>query len=249
MTPQQRQQGRSVEMTSMDLDVPIIQFVNVCKRYGEVDALVDLSFEIEKNDFMFITGPSGAGKSTLIKLLYFGERISSGSAIVDGVNLARISPKQIPMLRRRMGVIFQDFKLIPSKTVFKNIALVLEAAGVGSLSVIREQVLSVLKTVGLENRWASYPPALSGGEQQRVAVARAMVGKPNIILADEPTASLDPDSADRIFSLLTQMHARGTTVIITTHDKDLLKRGDSNIIYLKSGRIEGGATTSGGRMR
>ena len=227
------------------LHVPIIQFANVRKSYGNVDALVDLSFEIEENDFMFITGPSGAGKSTLIKLLYFGERISSGSAIVDGVNLARVSRKQVPLLRRRMGVIFQDFKLIPSKTIFKNIALVLEASGVGSLAVIRERVLSVLKTVGLEHRWASYPPALSGGEQQRVAVARAMVGKPKILLADEPTASLDPDAADRIFGLLKQMHAAGTTIIITTHDNDLLKRGGANILYLKSGRITTAAAGSG----
>ena len=236
-------------MIPMESDEPIIQFVNVCKQYAGTDALVDLSFEIKKNDFKFITGPSGAGKSTLIKLLYFGERITSGAAIIDGVNLARITRHQIPLLRRRMGVIFQDFKLIPSKTIFKNIALVLEASGVGSLATIREKVLSVLKTVGLEHRWASYPPTLSLGEQQRVAVARAMVGNPKIILADEPTASLDPDSADRIFSLLKKAHAQGATVVITTHDKDLLKRGDSNIIYLAAGRIAGGAVPDGRRIQ
>lgn len=216
---------------------PVINFFNVCKFYGKSDAIVDVSFTINKDDFALITGPSGAGKSTVIRIIYMGETISSGSVIVDGMNLLRITRYQVPLLRRKLGVIFQDFKLIPTKTVFDNVSLVLEAAGVKSKNIIRDGVMTVLETVGIGDRADSYPPALSGGEQQRVAVARAMVGRPKIILADEPTASLDPEAADAIYQLLQDAHARGTTVVVTTHDLNLLEKGGTRVIHLKSGRI------------
>lgn len=214
----------------------IIRFSGVTKHFGNVYALRDISFGVRKNDFVFITGPSGAGKSTLIKLLYMGERMSEGYAIVDGMNLARISRRQIPELRRRIGVIFQDFKLIASLTVFQNVALVMEAAGFKSRSLIRERVEDLLELVGLAHHSGAYPPTLSGGEKQRAAVARAMVGKPKIILADEPTASLDPAASERVLQLLRAAHARGATIVITTHDKDLLSRFDARVIYLEGGR-------------
>lgn len=214
----------------------IIRFCGVTKRFGEVYALRDVNFGIRKNDFAFITGPSGAGKSTLIKLLYMGERMSDGYAIVDGMNLARIPRKQIPELRRRIGVIFQDFKLIEALTVFQNVALVMEAAGFRSRSFIRQRVEDLLELVGLAHHSDAYPPTLSGGEKQRAAVARAMVGKPKIILADEPTASLDPAASERVLQLLRAAHARGATVVITTHDRELLSMFDARVIYLDQGR-------------
>ncbi|MBS3808620.1 MAG: cell division ATP-binding protein FtsE [Desulfobacterales bacterium] len=219
-----------------DIDSQIIRFYRVTKHFGETCALQDLSFNVRKNEFLFITGPSGAGKSTLIKLLYMGERMTGGYAIVDGMNLARMGRRQIPELRRRIGVIFQDFKLIDSRTVFQNVALVMEAAGFKSRSLIRERVEDLLELVGLAHHAEAYPPTLSGGEKQRAAVARAMVGKPKIILADEPTASLDPDASERVLRLLRAAHARGATVVITTHDRDLISRFDARVVYLESGR-------------
>ncbi|MCF8110377.1 MAG: ATP-binding cassette domain-containing protein [Desulfobacteraceae bacterium] len=218
------------------LENQIIRFSGVTKRFGRVYALRDVSFGIRKNDFVFITGPSGAGKSTLIKLLYMGERMSEGYAIIDGMNLARISRRQIPELRRKIGVIFQDFKLIGSLTVFQNVALVMEAAGFKSRSMIKERVEDLLELVGLAHHADAYPPTLSGGEKQRAAVARAMVGKPKIILADEPTASLDPAASERVLQLLRAAHARGATIVITTHDRELLSRFDARVIYLENGR-------------
>ncbi|MFW6012030.1 MAG: cell division ATP-binding protein FtsE [Desulfosalsimonas sp.] len=221
---------------SNTLENQIIRFSGVTKRFGRVHALRDVSFGIRKNDFVFITGPSGAGKSTLIKLLYMGERMSDGYAIIDGMNLARISRRQIPELRRKLGVIFQDFKLIGSLTVFQNVALVMEAAGFKSRSIIKERVEDLLELVGLAHHADAYPPTLSGGEKQRAAVARAMVGKPKIILADEPTASLDPAASERVFQLLRAAHARGATIVITTHDRELLSMFDARVIYLENGR-------------
>ena len=221
---------------SDSLDRQIIRFFGVTKHFGETYALRDVSFEVQKNDFLFITGPSGAGKSTLIKLLYMGERMSEGYAIVDGLNLARMGRRQIPQLRRKIGVIFQDFKLISNRTVFQNVALVMEAAGFKSRSLIRERVEDLLELVGLPDQADAYPPTLSGGEKQRAAVARAMVGKPKIILADEPTASLDPAASERVLQLLRAAHARGATVLITTHDRDLISRFNTRVIYLDGGR-------------
>lgn len=214
----------------------LIRLFRVHRRYGTLNALTDISLDIYKNEFVFVTGPSGAGKSTLLKLLYLGEPASEGQILVDGLNLARISRKRIPDLRRRFGIIFQNYRLIPTRTVFDNIALVLEAMGQKE-RLIRKKVKSVLRTVGLEDRGGALPPTLSGGEQQRVAVARAIVGSPKILLADEPTGSLDPSSADIIIELLQRYHRRGATVIIATHDQEMIRRTPGRVIHLERGRL------------
>ncbi|MCG6972739.1 MAG: cell division ATP-binding protein FtsE [Desulfobacterales bacterium] len=214
----------------------IIRLFHVHKNYGAVKALSDVTVDISKNDFLFITGPSGAGKTSLLKLLYYGEPVSEGQVLIDGMNLSRISHKRIPMLRRKFGIVFQDYKLIPTKTVFDNIAIVLETIG-KKRRFIEKKIRSVLRTVGMENSIHSLPPTLSGGEQQRIAVARAIVGDPKIILADEPTGNLDEDSATVILDLLKKFHTRGATVIIATHDKELIRKTGGRVIYLKQGRI------------
>lgn len=208
---------------------------HVHKQYGAKKALSDINLDVFKNEFLFIAGPSGAGKSTLLKLLYFGEPVSEGQILIDGMNLSRISHNRIPFLRRKFGIIFQDYKLIPTKSVFDNVALVLEAMG-RKRQLIRKKVNSVLRMVGMEERSKSFPQSLSGGEQQRVAVARAVVGVPGIILADEPTGSLDSESANIIVDLLKGFHTRGGTVIVATHDKELLRKTDNRIIHLKEGQ-------------
>ena len=215
----------------------IIQIFHVYKKYGGKNALTDVTLDIPKNDSLLISGPSGAGKTTLLKLLYLYEKASAGQILVDGMNLARISRKRIPFLRRKLGIIFQDYKLIPTKTVFDNVAIVLEAMG-KKRRLIRKKVKSVLRTVGMEERINSFPPILSGGEQQRVAVARAVVGDPIIILADEPTGSLDSDSANIIIELLKKFHTRGTTLVIATHDKELLNKIGGRIVHLKQGCLQ-----------
>lgn len=212
-----------------------IRMFHVHKQYGVKKALIDINLDIFKNEFLFITGPSGAGKSTLLKLLYFGEPVSEGQILIDGMNLSRISRNRIPFLRRKFGIIFQDYKLIPTKSVFDNVALVLEAIG-RKRQLIRKKVNSVLRMVGMEERSKSFPQSLSGGEQQRVAVARAVVGVPKIILADEPTGSLDSESANIIVDLLKGFHTRGGTVIVATHDKELLRKTGNRIIHLKEGQ-------------
>lgn len=209
---------------------------NVSKQYGKMEALSNLSLDVFRNDFIFVTGPSGAGKSTMIKLLYHGETTSSGYILVDGMNLARLSGKQIPMLRRKFGVIFQDFKLIATKTVFQNVALVLEVAGLKPKEIY-PLVMEVLEYVGIGDRADEFPPVLSGGEKQRVAVARAIVGVPKIVLADEPTGSLDPDSAAHIFRLLQAVHRSGATVIIATHDQQLISNHNGRVVRLEKGRM------------
>lgn len=224
-------------MTEIQKKNSIIRMFHIHKRYGPKHALADVTLDIESNEWLFITGDSGAGKSTLLKLMYRGEKTSEGQILVDGVNLSRITKKQIPMLRRKFGVIFQDFKLIPTKTAFENVALVLEVAGINN-NLIRKKVNSVLRNAGMENKMNSYPESLSGGEQQRVAVARAIVGDPKIILADEPTGSLDSKSAGIIMDLLKGYHTKGATIIIATHDKELIENTSSRILHLKDGRVE-----------
>ena len=215
----------------------IIRMFHVHYNYGPKKALIDITLDIAKNEFVFISGPSGAGKTTLLKLFYLGEVVSEGQILIDGINLARMSRKRIPLLRRKFGIIFQDYKLIPTKSVFDNVSLVLEAAGTRKRT-INKKVRSVLRLVGMEDRINSYPPSLSGGEQQRIAVARAIVGDPQIILADEPTGSLDDESAEIILDLLRGVHIRGATVIIATHDKALMRRTGGHILHLQQGRLE-----------
>jgi cell division transport system ATP-binding protein len=202
-------------MIEADAKRSIIRMFHVHRNYGIKKALIDITLDIFKNDFVFITGPSGAGKTTLLKLLYLAESVSEGQVLIDGMNLSRVPRKRIPFLRRKFGIIFQDYKLIASRTVFDNVSLVLAAAG-------KKRRL---------------------GEQQRVAVARAIIGDPKIILADEPTGSLDDDSANIIMNLLNGVHIRGTTVIIATHDKDLIKKTGGRVLLLKQGRLEGSTFT------
>lgn len=221
------------EMTDIRKNL-IIRMFHVSKTYGPKKALVDINLDIYKNDFVFISGPSGSGKTTLLKLLYLGETLSEGQIIVDGMNLARISKKRIPFLRRKFGIIFQDYKLIPTKTVFENVSLVLEALGTDTRTIAKK-VTHALRNVGMEDRRNAFPPSLSGGEQQRVAVARAVVGNPKIILADEPTGSLDVASAEIIFDLLKQFHVRGGTLMVATHDMALLNKPGQRILHLKAG--------------
>ena len=224
-------------MTSMAEKSAVIRMFHVHKRYGAKLALVDATLDIAKNEFLFISGPSGAGKSTLLKLLYLAEPVSEGQILVDGMNLSRIPRRRIPMLRRKFGIIFQDYKLIPTRTVYENVALVLEARG-KRRSLIEKKVKNVLRVVGIEDRLAAFPPSLSGGEQQRVAVARAVAGDPKIILADEPTGSLDDESAAIIFELLHMFHSRGATVVVATHDKSLIKSATGRVLQIRQGRLD-----------
>jgi cell division transport system ATP-binding protein len=218
----------------------IIRMFHVHHNYGAKRALIDITLDIAKNEFIFITGPSGAGKTTLLKLFYLSESVSEGQILIDGVNLSRIPRKRIALLRRKFGIIFQDYKLIPHRTVYDNVALVLEAAG-KHRRLIQKKVKSVLRLVGMEDRYNAYPPSLSGGEQQRIAVARAVVGDPKIVLADEPTGSLDADSAAVIMDLLRGVYIKGATVIIATHDKEMIRNAGGRVLFLKQGRLEGSA--------
>jgi len=201
----------------------IIRLFNVSKRFGGKLALKDITLDVEQGELIFISGPSGAGKSTLLKILYLAQKASEGQILIDGMNLARISSSKLPCLRRRFGMIFQDFKLIPNRTVYENVALVLEAAG-KKPSFIRKKVMQVLRITGMEKKINALPPTLSGGEQQRIAVARAVVGDPSIIFADEPTGSLDSKSAQAILDFLMEYHKKGATVLIVSHNLHLLER-------------------------
>ncbi|GBC64179.1 cell division ATP-binding protein FtsE [Desulfonema ishimotonii] len=209
----------------MNLEIekkPIIRMFNVSKQYGTKLALKDITLEIEPGEFIFVSGASGAGKSTLLKVLYLAEKATRGQIIIGGMNLDRISSFKLPFLRRKFGMIFQDFKLIPTRTVFENVALVLEAAG-EKPSIIKKRVMKVLESTGMETKTRALPPTLSGGEQQRVAVARAVVGEPEIILADEPTGSLDDKSAKLVLDALMGYHKKGATVLMASHNIFLLE--------------------------
>ena len=226
-------------MTNSRKKDAIIRMFHVNKQYGAKKALSDITLDIHRNESVLVTGASGAGKSTLLKLLYLGEPVTAGQLLVDGMNLSRISFKRIPYLRRKFGIIFQDYKLIPTKSVFNNVALVLQVRG-KKQNRIAKKVNAVLRTVGMEECLNSLPPSLSGGEQQRIAVARAVVGDPDIILADEPTGSLDPESAGIIIGLLQKFHYRGGTLIIATHDRSLVAKVGGRIVHLVNGCVQPG---------
>ncbi len=216
---------------------PIITLANVCKRYGGYYAVKNISLEIDKNEFVLITGPSGAGKSTLLKLLYLGETVSGGRIDIDGIEFSEIKKNNnLFEVRKKLGVIFQDIKLINSKTIFENIAFVLEAAGMNG-EYIKKQVVNLLRIVGMDSRMNSYPPMLSGGEQQKVAIARAIALNPDIIIADEPTASLDYDSANEILDILMNLYFKGATIILATHDKRLMSSSGCRHIHIERGEI------------
>jgi len=223
-------------MTDHVEKLPIIRLSHVHHVYGRRQALTDLTFEIFKNELVFICGPSGAGKTTLLRLFYRGARASRGEIVVDGIRLEDLPRSRLPLLRRKLGVIFQDYKLIPGRSVYGNVALVLEASG-HRREQIPKKVHSVLRMVGMERHADALPPILSGGEQQRVAVARAVVGDPKIILADEPTGNLDEASARAVMDLLRGAYIRGTTVIIATHDKAFIRSMGGRVLHLHQGRL------------
>ena len=215
----------------------MIEARSVSKLYGRgVYALQDLSLKVEKGEFVFLTGPSGAGKSTLLRLLLRQDVPSAGEMIVGGRNLATLTPGQVQSYRRSLGFVFQDFKLLPRKTVLENVAFVPRVLGMAPIQQER-RTFQVLKWVGLQHRMAAYPQELSGGEQQRIAIARALVNDPLIILADEPTGNLDPDLSLEIMNLLREINARGTTVLVATHDRELIRRVGRRALTLDHGRI------------
>jgi cell division transport system ATP-binding protein len=215
----------------------MIQLFHVTKEYDAGRAaLSDLTLHVKKGEFVFLTGPSGAGKSTLLKLLLCAEAPTSGQILVFGRNVAKIRPSRVPYIRRNLGVVFQDFKLLEGRTILENVAFPLEVRGVPAREV-RRRVLAILRSLGLDGKEDKFPPALSGGEQQRVAVARALVGDPALLLADEPTGNLDPDRTLEVMDLLHAANARGTTVVVATHDRTLLERYRKRVIALDAGRV------------
>jgi cell division transport system ATP-binding protein len=215
----------------------VIQLFHVHKEYpGDGAALSDVTLEVDKGEFVFLTGPSGAGKSTLLRLLFCAEPATSGQLLLFGKNLAKIRPATVPAVRRNIGFVFQDFKLLPGRTVAENVALPLEVRAVPEKE-IRRKVKMLLRSVGLEHRASKFPPALSGGEQQRVAVARALAPDPALLLADEPTGNLDPERTLEVMDLLNAANARGTTVVVATHDRSLLERYKKRVIALDRGRV------------
>jgi cell division transport system ATP-binding protein len=214
-----------------------IQLSNASKTYPNgVRALIDASLRINKGDFVFLIGPSGAGKSTIIKMLFLEETVSRGQVIVNGKNLSRLSASRIPYLRRNIGIIFQDFKLLPTKSVYDNVAFALEVVG-ASAREIKDKVPAVLALVGLQKKADFLPTQLSGGEQQRVCIARAVVNNPALVLADEPTGNLDPDTSYEIMQLLLDINKRGTTIVMSTHAKDIVDSLHKRVIALEGGRI------------
>lgn len=214
----------------------MIQLYNVFKSYNNTPALVDVSFIIKKGAFVFVTGPSGAGKSTLLKLLYRWESYDKGQVLVNGINVGKLKFNRLWQLRRHIGVVFQDYKLLPGKTILENVSFALEIVG-AEKKTIRYKAWEALKEVGLSHRKDAYPLELSGGEQQRVAIARALVNKPKILLADEPTGNLDPEMSSEILRLFEKANRDGTTVIFATHSQNILEQGDHAVITLKRGKI------------
>ena len=216
---------------------PAVRLYHVSKSYSAGHfALRDVSLEFGRGEFVFLTGPSGAGKTTLLRLIFAAERPSEGQILVLGRNAPRLGPREVPPLRRRIGVVFQDFKLLPRRTVEENVAMALEVVGAPRREA-RARVFAVLKQLGLQHRRFHHPPSLSGGEQQRVAIARALVNEPDILLADEPTGNLDHDLAIEIMDLIASAATRGTTVVVATHDLALVERYGKRSVRLEGGRV------------
>ncbi len=215
----------------------MIRLYNVDKTYrGGHHALAGVTLTVHPRQFCFVTGSSGAGKSTLLKLIIREIRPSAGQILVNGRNLESLTSRQMPSFRRRVGVVFQDFRLIPSRTIYENVALVLTIQGVPAKERKR-RAFEALRWVGLQGRMSSFPEQLSGGEQQRVAIARALINRPVILLADEPTGNLDPDLAREILALFKEVNASGTTVLVATHDKHLITEFGGRVIILDKGRV------------
>ncbi len=215
----------------------MIEFRGVYKKYGNgTEALKDVNIHIEDGEFVFIIGESGAGKSTFLKLIMHEETPSAGEVIVNNFKFSRLKRRDIPYLRRTMGIVFQDFRLINTMTVFDNVAFAMRVTG-ATRREIRRRVPYILQLVGLQDKAHNFPPELSGGEQQRVGLARALVNNPALIIADEPTGNVDPERARDIVELLTEINRRGTTVLMVTHERSLVERFPSRTITIKDGEV------------
>jgi cell division transport system ATP-binding protein len=215
----------------------MIQLHNVFMSYQrDATALNGVTLIIPKGDFVFLTGISGAGKSTLLRLLYAALKPTRGQVVVDGQNITRLTSAQIPHLRRSIGIVFQDFKLLPNRTVLENVAITLEVLGWGQKD-IGKKVYHILKQMGLEHKMNTTPLRLSGGEQQRVALARALVNDPKILLADEPTGNLDDENKEQILNIFREANIRGTTVVVATHDRRLIENSHKRVVVLEKGSV------------
>ncbi len=214
----------------------IITFQNVSRYYSNWPALENINLQVEDGEFLVVSGPSGAGKTTLFRHIWMGDLPSTGAVEIAGYRSDRIRKADLPILRRRLGIVFQDFRLLPDRTIFDNVALPLQVAGT-SPKAVRRRVFALLAEMELNHRRGSYPHELSGGEQQRVAIARAMVAHPVILLADEPTGNLDPEVSRRVIDLLIEINKAGTAVILATHDPRQVPAGTARFIYLDRGQI------------
>ena len=214
----------------------MITFDNVTKIYNDNVGLENASIQINDGEFVFLVGPSGAGKSTFIKLILKEVNADSGSIVVDGQEVTKLSNREIPMLRRKIGIVFQDFRLLPKKTVFENVAFALETVHKSSRRV-KNRVPVALNMVGIGDKANNYPDELSAGEQQRVAIARAIINNPDLLICDEPTGNLDPDTANGIMDLLAEINETGTTIVMVTHAKDIVDRMRRRVVAIDSGHI------------
>jgi cell division transport system ATP-binding protein len=214
----------------------MIQLFHVSKFYDRRPALQDVNLQIEKGEFVLLMGPSGAGKTTLLKLLFCAEQPDEGQILVQGRNVARLKAAAVPYLRRTMGLVFQDFRLLPKKSIFENVALPLMVQGASSFD-IRRKVTEALRAVGVEHKRDSRPATLSAGEQQRACIARAIVNGPVILLADEPTGNLDPELSDGILEVFKDINARGTTVMLATHNRQLAEQVKRRVVTLEQGQV------------
>lgn len=214
-----------------------IKFRNVEKTYKNgVNAVYDMNLDIKKGEFVFVIGASGSGKSTLIKMLYREERPSHGEIYVGGINVAKVKNNKVYKLRRKIGIVFQDYKLLPKLTVYENVAFALEIYGLPS-DEVKRKVLKALDLVGLKSRTKSYPDQLSGGEQQRVAIARAIVNSPKLLICDEPTGNLDPDTSLEVMKVIEKINDLGTTIVMATHDREMVDKMKKRVILLDNGKL------------
>ncbi len=227
----------------------MVQLFRVAKIYPpNYPALKDIYLQIDKGEFVFVNGPSGAGKTTLLRLLFRAEDASEGQIVVNGRNITRLDGKGVAELRRELGLVFQEFKLLPTMTALENVALAAQVVGV-SRQESKRKAFHLLRELGLKDKHDARPPTLSGGEQQRVAIARALVNEPMLVLADEPTGNLDAETADETMRLFLKIHERGTTVLLATHDTGVLKRFGCRAVFLQRGELVGDSKQESGEAR